>query len=212
MHKLQRPAAPRCLSQYRQGQHDWGAVSSIDKTTMWQLFDQMQQGRCAYCEPAISEVIGQHIEHFFQRRQRARPELIFDWSNLFGACLNHGYCADHKDQQTLVYNDTHLIKPDIDDPDDFFVFLEDGKVTPKNGLNTADHLRATETIRVFKLDSPSLVGKRAAAVGGQWQTVEYLKEWSEECDEADWRPLYDAELARASTEPFCTAMLHALRF
>lgn len=210
MHKLQRPAAPHCLSQYRHGQHRWGDVASTDKSTMWQLFDQMQQGRCAYCESAISEVIGQHIEHFIQRIKQ--PSLTFDWSNLFGACRNHGYCADHKDQHTLVYNNTHLLKPDIDDPDDFFVFLEDGKVTPKNGLNIADHLRATETIRVFNLNSPSLVGKRAAVVGGQWQTVEDLKLISEESDEAGWRPLYDAELARASTEPFCTAMLHALRF
>ncbi|MEY2863678.1 MAG: hypothetical protein RLY58_1385 [Pseudomonadota bacterium] len=212
MHKLQRPAAPQCLSQYRHGQHRWVDVASTDKSTMWQLFDQMQQGRCAYCESAISQAIGQHIEHFFQRRQGARPQLIFDWSNLFGACLNHGYCADHKDQQTLLYDDTHLIKPDIDEPDDFFVFLDDGKVEPKTGLAATDHLRATETIRVFNLNSPSLVGKRAAAVGGQWQTVEELKDMAAEFDEADWRPLYDAELARASTEPFCTAMLHALRF
>ena len=210
MHKLHRPTTPRCLSRYKYGRDNWGTVSTIDKNEIWIQLDSMQQSRCAYCESAISELIGQHIEHFIQRTKH--KALTFEWTNIFGACRNHGYCADHKDDSEVVYDTTHIIKPDVEDPDNFFIFVSDGKIKPREQLNPDDLHRATETIRVFNLNSPSLQGRRATVVGGVWQTLEDLKGFAAEFSESEWMPFYVSELDRVEQQPFSTALRHALVF
>lgn len=49
--------------------------------------NQLFLGKCAYCESKITHVDYGHIEHFRPKRgPRARPDLTFEWTNLFLAC------------------------------------------------------------------------------------------------------------------------------
>ena len=210
MHKLTRnPQSPRCLSKYLYGRNNWGDLTSLDKEDIWISIHEMQGHRCAYCEAALGNREG-HIEHFYQRKNGHSPQLIFHWANLFGSCYAYDSCGNHKDN-LASYNSNQLIKPDVDDPEDFLVFVaDDGRVQPKAGLSNDNLSRAEETIRVFNLNSPSLCGRRAKAVGGALLTLADFQQMAEEFDAADWQPLHKEELARATAEPFCTAIRHAL--
>lgn len=64
----------RCERRYRHPQI---------KAALLKLF----HGKCAYCESVITHVEYGHIEHFCPKAgARGRPQLTFDWNNLFLAC------------------------------------------------------------------------------------------------------------------------------
>ena len=210
MHRLNRGAAPACLAGYRHGVHQWANTipTPQEKSDIWSCLEAMQQARCAYCEAALADG-DKHIEHF---RQRSRhPPGTFDWANLFGSCNRKDTCGKHKDS-CGTYNHADLLKPDVDDPDDYLVFVSDGTIAPKDGLTPNARHRAVETLRVFNLDAihGALRHMRRAAAAGYLQTAEEFRQFAAEFDEADWRPLLDQELASISHLPFVTAIRHAL--
>ena len=210
MHKLNRGPAPACLGAYRHGVHQWcgSSPTSTERQEIWSDLDTMQAGRCAYCENELKDG-DKHIEHF---RQRSRhPPGTFDWSNLFGSCNRPESCGKHKDT-CGTYDHRHLIKPDTDDPEDYFAFVSDGTIAVRSGLNSAAQQRARETLRVFNLDAQhgALRHMRRAAAAGYLQTAQEFQQFAAEFDEAEWRPLLDQELASISHLPFVTAIRHAL--
>ncbi len=209
MHKLQRDVAPACLARYKHGRNQWSHnVPTVDeRTDIWNKLEQMQGARCAYCEADI--VTGpRHIEHF---RQRSRyPQGTFEWANLFGSCNRGESCGKHKDK--CGYTPEDLLKPDVDDPDDYLVFVSDGTIAPRAGLSLAQLQRATETLRVLNLDAQNgaLRHMRRSAAAGYLQTAEELRELAEHYPESDWLPLLHSELAATAHLPFVTAIHHAL--
>jgi len=210
MHILNRGAAPACLATYQYGLHQWasGIPTSPEKSDIWACLEAMQQSRCAYCEANLVDG-DKHIEHF---RQRSRhPAGTFEWTNLFGSCNRKDACGKHKDS-CGPYNPADLLKPDVDNPDDFLVFVNDGTIVPKDGLPLNAWQRASETLRVFNLDAKhgALRHMRRAAAAGYLQTAEEFRSFAAEFDEADWHPLLDQELASISDLPFVTAIRHAL--
>lgn len=115
MHKLQRRAAPTCLSRYQHGRDNWKTVTVEDKQAIWEKLDEMQQHRCAYCEDTLRDN-KKHIDHF---RQKGRdPKVTFLWSNLFGSCNRVDNCGKFKDELPH-YDPADLIKPDEEDPEYF---------------------------------------------------------------------------------------------
>ncbi|GHU03948.1 hypothetical protein FACS1894158_03340 [Betaproteobacteria bacterium] len=209
MHKLQRGAAPTCLAHYQHGRDDWSQVSSADKAAIWRELDDMQGKRCAYCEADISNTNNKHIEHF---RQRGRfPQGTFDWSNLFGSCSREESCGKHKDQ-CGAYNPADIVKPDVDDPEQFFVFVSDGAIAIRQGLSPQDQHRASETLRVFNLNDQNgpLRWMRHRAVAGYTQTAEELHEWAAVLDQTEWLSYLQSELTATSHLPFATAIKHVL--
>lgn len=213
MRRLNRDAlGPVCLKNYHHGKDKWdrGSPSVPERGEIWGKLNAMQDGRCAYCETLIQEG-SRHIEHF---RQRDRyPQGTFDWDNLFGSCLRNGICGVHKDQCGL-YAPADLIKPDVEDPDEFLVFDPQGGIRPKEGLTHDKHRRATETIRILNLDGGGLPHMRRAAAVGYLKTIEGWAEVAEQLPEAEWRPLVEEALAEelSITDhlPFATAIRHAL--
>ncbi len=205
MRKLQRGAAPACLSKFKHGANNWNDVSTSDKAEIWQELDAMQGPRCAYCEGDISN--GQrHIEHF---RQKGRDATVtFAWDNLFGSCNREDSCGKHKDRSP-VYPPEILIKPDSEDPEHYLVFDQHGGVSPRKNLSAADHHRATETIRIFNLDR-ALRAIRFSHVTGYVQTAEYFAELEAHYDESEWYPLLEQEIAATAHLPFATAIKHIL--
>ncbi|HEL5400873.1 TPA: TIGR02646 family protein [Stenotrophomonas maltophilia] len=210
MRRLNRGAGPVCLTGYQHGLHKWenGVPSWQEKSAIWMCLDAMQNSRCAYCEADLAHC-GKHIEHF---RQRSRyPAGTFDWVNLFGSCNRKDTCGKHKDC-CGPYNHMDLLKPDVDDPDDFLVFVSDGTIVPKKDLQPNARHRAAETLRVFNLDANhgALRHMRRAAVAGYLQTAAEFQQFAADFDEADWRPLLDQEIASIAGLPFSTAIRHAL--
>lgn len=211
MHRLHREQpAPACLGRYQHGQHQWGMQSPTyaERTEIWEKLNAMQGNRCAYCEADISEG-RRHIEHFRQRR--CHSQGTFDWSNLFGSCERKGTCGDHKDN-CGAYDHTVLIKPDQENPDDFFVFTPDGNVSPRADLTPGQHHRATQTIRIFNLNGPvgALRQIRQREVAGYVQTAEEFAAMSASFPEHEWLPLLEEELANTAHLPFSTAIRHTL--
>ena len=206
MHKLNRPTAPRCLKKYDHRTNVWKDVSSEEKDGIWQQLEEMQEKRCAYCESKLPDD-RKHIEHFRQRSSFGR--LTFAWENLFGSCIREESCGKYKDKQS--YDPDSLIKPDIDDPDQFLVFLTDGRIIPKDGLSQSDLKKAKETLRVFNLDYERgpLRFARAQAVKGYLQTIEVLQELAETNPKGDLEPLIGEELEKIEGLPYCTVIRHA---
>lgn len=215
MHRLHRdPQAPDCLGRYQHGRDKWGMESptGAERGEIWAKLDAMQGGRCAYCEAAIVRG-SQEIEHF---RQRDRyPQGTFDWLNLFGACKDKGTCGDHKDKYS-EYDHTLLIKPDVENPDDFLVFDPHGGVNPKKtGLSGRDAERAEATITILNLrHGGGLRHQRKAAVQGYLHYLETWEEMAEHWPEEEWRPLVEAELTElleaTAHLPFATTIRHTL--
>ncbi|MGK5077416.1 retron Ec78 anti-phage system effector HNH endonuclease PtuB [Janthinobacterium sp. HLX7-2] len=207
MHKLQRGAAPACLSAYRHGRNNWKAVTAENKHEIWEKLNDMQHQRCAYCENTLN-TDKRHIEHF---RQKGRdPKVTFLWTNLFGSCNQPSNCGKHKDELP-PYNPADLIKPDEEDPEHFFLFINDGSVAVREGLNSVDKNRAQETIRIFNLNGALREIRRSAIAGyvdlGMefMQIVESGDLTREQCAE-----LYKDELAATAYLPFSTAIRHTL--
>ena len=214
MHQLIRPIAPpACLTRYRHGANQWADVTSAEKAEIWEQLDAMQQGRCAYCECALLVQNGHYVAHIEHFRQRGRyPQGTFEWANLFGSCNRQNSCGKHKDE-CGAYHHTVLIKPDIEDPDYFFLFVADGSIAIRQGLSATERQRAAETLRILNLDAQhgALRQMRSSAVQGYIQTAEELAAMSADFPEDEWLDLLQQELAAVEHLPFVTAIKHILK-
>jgi len=208
VHRLDRdPVPPAGLSKYRHGQDSWSNTSptAAERAAIWDKLNAMQGNRCAYCECLISED-NRHIEHF---RQRGRyPQGTFDWHNLFGSCNRPGTCGDHKDK-CGAYPHQDLIKPDVEDPQDFLVFTPHGAIRPRANMQPHDEHRAKETIRILGLDG-ALNQIRRSEVAGYIQTAEAFAEMAATFSENEWLPLLQEEIQNTAHLPFATAIRHVL--
>ena len=207
MHKLQRGAAPACLSNYQHGRDNWKAVTAEDKREIWEKLYEMQQHRCAYCEGSL-RTDKRHIEHF--RQKGLDPKVTFLWSNLFGSCNRIDNCGKFKDELP-PYDLADLVKPDEEDPEHFFLFVSDGSVAVREGLNAADKKRAMETIRIFNLNG-ALRQMRRSVIAGY---IDQAKEVREMVDSGDFtvaegKAFLKDELAATANQPFATAIKHIL--
>jgi len=171
---------------------NWKGFPSDKKDSIRAILSDMQAERCAYCESLISNG-NNEIEHFRERDDY--PQLTFAWSNLFLSCKSRTSCGLSKEGHNpndFRYED--LIDPCKDNPEDFFVFTHEGKITPRSGLNASDEHRAKETIRIFNLESLNQTRKQFVT-GFAW----LQNRSSEEIDEC---------LAELPKTPFITALYH----
>lgn len=171
--KLGRDDTPKGLH-YKHGRDQWGGdiPNKEERSDIWKALGMMQKCRCAYCEATIT-ADDRHIEHFASRDDY--PKGTFEWSNLFGSCDQKESCGEYKDQGGKPYNWRDLIKPDVDDPDDYFLFSTDGNIAPLAGLSKDKLKRAVETLRVFNLNRDGLRWARQKVAAGYKPTVEYLR-------------------------------------
>ncbi|KMW73209.1 hypothetical protein TI10_08875 [Photorhabdus luminescens subsp. luminescens] len=208
MKALTRPPKPHVLNQFKAGQNTW---MEIDQTEIWPHLEEMQGAFCAYCECRLNR---KHIEHFRPRGKFSA--LTFDWENLFGSCgdssKSGGWerCGIYKDHGAGAYDVNQLIKPDVENPDDFLLFLTTGRVIPASGLQGQALKKAEETIRVFNLNGDAkLFGRRRTALQNVIKEVEYFYLTFEELEEEEWTLLLHEQLEELKTEEFSTALRHA---
>ncbi|EKP0295875.1 TIGR02646 family protein [Aeromonas veronii] len=162
MKKLNRNLAkkPKCLDDMSHTKHTWKNMSSAKKRQVWVELDKFQDKICAYCEsPAFRGEFTGHIEHFLDKD--THKDLTFDWDNLFGCCPSTEHCGHYKDQKTTSgdrrqFDSSLLIKPDSDDPEEYFQFLPSGKIKARGGIEEIKVKMALETIKALHLDAPSL--------------------------------------------------------
>ncbi|PVZ42332.1 retron Ec78 anti-phage system effector HNH endonuclease PtuB [Pseudomonas sp. CC120222-01a] len=206
MRRLNRDEAPPAgLDRYRHGRDQWSSTTPELRLLIWEKLEDMQGARCAYCEADINHS-KRHIEHF---RQRDRyPQGTFDWHNLFGSCNRPNTCGKQKDSCGL-YPHEDLIKPDIEDPEDFLVFTPNGSVQPRASLSNRDRCRAEETIRILGLDG-ALTQIRLEQVRGYLETAWAIQEMAQQYPTEQWLPFLEDELARTANLPFATAIKHVL--
>jgi uncharacterized protein (TIGR02646 family) len=170
MRRIDRGAvvAPAALANYHHATCSWDGEAGKtkfggnDKKALRAALESMQDDCCAYCECATYG--GGHIEHFRRKNQAHFPELTFAWENLFLSCDEEEHCGHYKDRGGSPYDPRELVKPDEDEPDDYFYFHSSGEVRVRSGIDASQVRRATETIRVFHLDSGTLQAARRRAV------------------------------------------------
>jgi len=211
MHKLQRGDGPACLDRYQHGEDRWETFVRDGQTpAVWAALEQMQGARCAYCEGSIGPD-RRHIDHFRQKDTHRFPQGTFQWDNLFGSCVSDSSCGRFKDR-CGTYDHALIIKPDGEDPDRYLVFVIDGTIAVREGLDANGAHRASETLRILGLNPNNgrLRNERRSAVAGYLQTAEFFCQISSEFPQEEWLPLLLEEIERIKDEPFCTAIRHAL--
>lgn len=168
MKKLDRSLAqtPQCLSALSHVTHTWDNMNGRKKAQVWIEIDKFQEQFCVYCESKAykGEETG-HIEHFYHKANLLYKSLTFDWNNLFGCCTSYNHCGHYKDKilpggDKREYNATLLLKPDRDDPEEYFQFLPSGLVKVRDGLSPDKENKGRETIKALNLNSPNLKTSR----------------------------------------------------
>ena len=225
MHKLDRTTvtAPTCLNDYQYPTHTWDKLDGTCKRALRAALVQMQgipgittpdaneYGlRCAYCEAQIRHE--GHIEHFRRKNPLLGfPQFTFAWENLFLACESEEHCGHYKDRKwASPYNPDELIKPDQDDPDQFLFFHSSGQVLPREKISEKDRRRASETIRVFGLDNPTLEGARHRAVKGYRKMKDADLQEIESWSDAEREAYLQGEITATQWEPYATTIKHFL--
>ena len=202
-------ALPQCLGAAPEGRR-YGHLSGAEKTQIREALHAIQGQRCAYCERRTGPGANDgHIEHF--RCQAGHDALALDWTNLFWSCNDEMTCGKFKDKCTgtrgprAKFDPTDLIDPSIDDPGDYFLFIVDGAIKVKDGLDDAQRERAVETLRVFNLaDSAFLRKAREDAVQPFVGIVAMLMKQAPD-KLADY---ISSEMARSADLPFSAPVRH----
>lgn len=210
MHKLERGqvSTPSCLAHYAPGTQNWNAVTPADKLQIRTSLSAIQGNRCAYCESEIKSPTG-HIEHFFPRSKF--PKKIFDWDNLLFSCDAKDTCGKRKDSTaTGNYNPAVLIKPDVDEPDDYLRFLSNGKVVARKELAGAQLDRAEETIRVFNLNAAKLEGKRRRALKMFTDAKPDIYDALEVLSTGEYQQYVAGVIQATASDPHCSVIRHFL--
>jgi uncharacterized protein (TIGR02646 family) len=170
----------------------------------------MQGCRCAYCESSLEQA-GRHIEHFYQKADDQFPQKTFDWDNLFGSCNRNESCGRHKDNNTTP-DFNHLIKPDIENPEYYFQFLMDGRITLRDNLTETECHKAEETLRVFNLNPEHgpLKNMRKIHIISHYPDIDFLDELAFLHLFQEIQEFIQKEKEAIRGKPFETAIKHSL--
>jgi uncharacterized protein (TIGR02646 family) len=213
MHALNRDMVPipPCLAVPPAGR-SYADLHGHEKEEIRSRLLDLQKHRCAYCERRTGEERDDgHIEHF--RNQGGHLHLSLAWTNMFWSCNDEKTCGKHKDKcnrqsgPRAVFDPNDLIDPCQDDPNNFLLFVVDGTVRPRDGLEEVNERRAKETLRVFQLaDSAYLRKSREDAVKPYVGAIDSLLSAG-----ADLVVRYvKSEVAKIDSAPFATTIRHYL--
>lgn len=200
MRRLNRGTCPEPLSRgtYSHLTHVWDKLSSGVKAPIRQALEEMQGGRCAYCESPTHG--GGHIEHFCRRRDF--PELTFEWSNLFLSCDSPDCCGHYKDRlRGAAYDPASIVKPDEEDPDVVLYFHSSGEARPRSLSTPEEQQRARTTIDTLNLNVGHLRHARERAVRSYQRRASDILGALLEFSENDRRTYIDSEIQATRDDP-----------
>lgn len=146
-------------------------------------------GKCAFCEQILGLTSYIEIEHY--QAKTIRPELVFDWQNLFPICR---VCNGSKGE---LDHQGRLLKPDVDNPEAFlWLHPDSGMLQPHPSLDLAAQRRVSETIQAYGLQRGALCAERIKMMEdvNRWLIrVEGQKELTEECRQ-EWQRLVNPSM------------------
>lgn len=200
---------PACLGAPTDGRR-YCDLTGAEKAEIRTALLNIQGHRCAYCERRTGDALDEgHIEHF--RKQAEHGDLTTTWENMYWSCLDEKTCGKHKDKCNkttglkATFNADELIDPGVDDPDQFMLFVDDGTVVPKLGIDPQSQRRAEETLRVFRLaDSAYLRRRRADAIRPYKDAVRFLLTQ----EAALFQQYVESQRTEIEQAPFSTAIRH----
>jgi uncharacterized protein (TIGR02646 family) len=149
------------------------------------MLDNEQNGQCAYTEISVT-ANNSHIDHFvkqeFLNKGLFRHLDIFDWENLFTACMSEEYGAKYKDKHKHIRPEDYkfLINPATENPADYLEYTFTGDILAKD-----NNAKGEQTIRLFNLNAPALKERRKAVAlqlnsyGSQFSCEELVKDLRE---------------------------------
>lgn len=160
MRKITRaPAPPELQNGAADWTTNWVAKAGTNSTFYWpknvreKLVDvlrNMSQGHCHFCDAfPLEAVTNEPIEHF--RPKSECRELAYSWKNLYYICES---CNSSKREEWAA----RMVAPDSDDYrfELFFQFdFTTGAMQPSAIAGEAEMEAATNTIRLYNLDSPA---------------------------------------------------------
>jgi uncharacterized protein (TIGR02646 family) len=209
MHALDRSTVPTppCLAAPPEGQ-TYADLHGDEKEEIRTRLLDLQKHRCAYCERRTGdEKDDGHIEHF--RNQGQHAHLCLAWTNMFWSCNDEKTCGKHKDKcnrqsgRFVAFDPNDLINPCQDDPNNFLLFVVDGTVRSRDGLDQVNERRAKETLRVFQLaDSAYLRKSREDAVKPYVGAIDSLLSAGAELVTR----YVKSEVAKIDSAPFATSI------
>jgi uncharacterized protein (TIGR02646 family) len=200
---------PTCLAEQVDGR-SYSRLSGAERAAIRNALLNLQGNRCAYCERRTGDAHDEgHIEHF--RKQAEYHDLTTAWENMYWSCKDEKTCGKHKDNCTkdngrlARFNEEDLIDPGIDEPDHFLLFVDDGTVVPRPGIDADSQRRAAETLRVFRLaDSAYLKQQREDALRPYKSAVRYLLSRGNDL----LAEYVESERENIQQAPFATAIRH----
>lgn len=182
-------------SNHRRQFNDWAVAHGFRE---WSDFSGVEAYKDAYdrlkmhmaineqdCLSAYTELpLGDstHIDHF--RKRSMYPQLTFEYYNMLVDDRNDNYGACHKDHpKTKVRMETfdgktRIFNPVEENMTEYISFSANGEML----VNTKDETiaeRVRETIRVFNLNHPSLMARRAEMI----KNVYYCRQGAMDDDE-----------------------------
>lgn len=192
-----------CCWDTQDGRRRFGGA---DKAQVRAALESMQSKCCAYCEAATYE--SGHIEHFRRKNAAHFPELMFVWENLFLSCDALDHCGHHKDRAGRPYDPKDLVKPDEQDPHEYFYFHSSGEIRVRSGLDIIRRRQALETIRVFHLDCGVLTAARRRAVEAYQSRDPSMLDDLETFDEPARLAFIESELNETADDPHSSVIRH----
>jgi uncharacterized protein (TIGR02646 family) len=219
MRKLDRTKVqiPKCLSKYSHNIHEWGdRPTPTCRGILWNQLNKFQNGLCVYCETEISRgsTTG-HIEHFFDKGDPKYKHYTFYWNNLFGCCTSNRHCGHFKNA-SLPGNSRRspdyllLIKPDVDDPEDYLQFTDKGYVQAKGFKCSMQYARGEHTVVALNLNESSLKNDREAQISRYKAQLLALNELIGTISDVQFHCQYALIKQSSEKESFRTAVKQAL--
>lgn len=172
--RLVRPAEPERLIRYRDRwtsrwtdslddgrKIEW--ATRVAKATLRDPLLAFAYAKCAFCENRLNLTSFVEIEHYHSKI--ARPELVFNWHNLFPIC---GMCNQKKGD---VDHGGVLLKPDLEDTE-VLLWLHPGtgELQPHPTLDQARAQRVLQTAAAYDL-------QRGALCEARIRTMEDVNRW-----------------------------------
>ncbi len=203
MRYLRRGEQPPCLDNYDYRYHSWDFLHPECRAEIRRYLEDMQGQFCAYCESHIPS--NRHIDHFHPRQGTSHRK--FSWDNLFLSCNYARHCGSFKDNRSAG----ELVKPDEENPENFFRFYKTGEIYPRQDLDDIGHRRAKKTIEVLNLNADELVAKRKGYVDGNVTSFFAILEdiTDDDSGEVFWdlaQEVLDEILNRIQGSPYETAI------
>jgi len=140
---------------------NWGAFpSEIRINSRGQLLVEEQDCQCGYTEILLNDDGDCHIDHYFKKGLDS--SMTFGWENLIAASMDEDFGAKYKDNKYSIKANEYqeIYNPVIHRPEQYFYYLQNGEIEPKNELEPPEKVKVKKTVEVFNLNASQLAKRR----------------------------------------------------